>query len=133
MEVVALVGDADVDQRRSRCHRSVAGEMADMGLLLLSQPIEGRSAVVRAHPRGFGYLLNTASWTRLPWWRRLPLSGTAGRSWTLMSSPPSSAERRWVRNRGRTSPPLPADSVARRRSEARPRVETPKPGTSDRL
>ncbi len=82
VEVVALVGDADaleeaverlrpdvavVDVRMpptwTREGAQAAGRLRekwpDMGLLLLSQSIEGRSAaaVARAHPRGFGYLL----------------------------------------------------------------------------
>ncbi len=82
VEVVALVGDAAaleeaverlrpdvavVDVRMpptwTREGAQAAGRLRenwpDMGLLLLSQSIEGRSAatVARAHPRGFGYLL----------------------------------------------------------------------------
>jgi DNA-binding NarL/FixJ family response regulator len=82
VEVVALIGDADaleeaverlrpdvavVDVRMpptwTREGAEAAGRLRerwpDMGLLLLSQSIEGRSAaaVARAHPRGFGYLL----------------------------------------------------------------------------
>lgn len=82
VEVVALVGDAAaleeaverlrpdvavVDVRMpptwTREGAEAAGRLReswpDMGLLLLSQSIEGRSAaaVARAHPRGFGYLL----------------------------------------------------------------------------
>lgn len=82
VEVVALVGDADaLDEAVERLRPDVAivdvrmpptwtregAEAAgrlrekwpDMGLLLLSQSIEGRSAaaVAQAHPRGFGYLL----------------------------------------------------------------------------
>lgn len=82
VEVVSLVGDADaleeaverlrpdvavVDVRMpptwTREGAEAAGRLRekwpDMGLLLLSQSIEGRSAatVARAHPRGFGYLL----------------------------------------------------------------------------
>ncbi len=82
VEVVDLVGDADaleaaverlrpdvavVDVRMpptwTREGADAAGRLRerwpDMGLLLLSQSIEGRSAaaVARAHPRGFGYLL----------------------------------------------------------------------------
>jgi DNA-binding NarL/FixJ family response regulator len=82
VEVVALVGDAPaleeavarlrpdiavVDVRMPPTWTSEGADAAsrlrenwpDMGLLLLSQSIEGRSAaaVARAHPRGFGYLL----------------------------------------------------------------------------
>ena len=82
VEVVSLIGDADaleeaverlrpdvavVDVRMpptwTREGAEAAGRLRerwpDMGLLLLSQSIEGRSAaaVARAHPRGFGYLL----------------------------------------------------------------------------
>lgn len=82
VEVVALVGDADaledaverlrpdvavVDVRMpptwTREGADAAGRLRekwpDMGLLLLSQSIEGRSAaaVAQSHPRGFGYLL----------------------------------------------------------------------------
>lgn len=82
VEVVSLVGDANaleeaverlqpdvavVDVRMpptwTREGAEAAGRLRerwpDMGLLLLSQSIEGRSAaaVARAHPRGFGYLL----------------------------------------------------------------------------
>ena len=82
VEVVALVGDAaTLEDAVERLRPDVAvvdvrmpptwtreGAQAaarlreswpDMGLLLLSQSIEGRSAaaVARAHPRGFGYLL----------------------------------------------------------------------------
>ena len=82
VEVVALVGDAValeeaverlrpdvavVDVRMpptwTREGAQAAGRLRenwpDMGLLLLSQSIEGRyaAAVARAHPRGFGYLL----------------------------------------------------------------------------
>lgn len=82
VEVVALVGDAAaleeaverllpdvavVDVRMpptwTREGAEAAGRLREkwpeMGLLLLSQSIEGRSAaaVARAHPRGFGYLL----------------------------------------------------------------------------
>ncbi len=82
VEVISLVGYADaleeaverlrpdvavVDVRMpptwTREGAEAAGRLRerwpDMGLLLLSQSIEGRSAaaVARAHPRGFGYLL----------------------------------------------------------------------------
>ena len=82
VEVVALVGDAaTLEDAVERLQPDVAvvdvrmpptwtreGAQAaarlrerwpDMGLLLLSQSIEGRSAaaLARAHPRGFGYLL----------------------------------------------------------------------------
>ncbi|MEO6651199.1 MAG: response regulator transcription factor [Ilumatobacteraceae bacterium] len=82
VDVVALVGDAaaleeaverwrpdvavvDVRMPPTWTHEGAqaAGRLReqwpDMGLLLLSQSIEGRSAaaVARAHPRGFGYLL----------------------------------------------------------------------------
>lgn len=82
VQVVALVGDATALEEAVEEHRPDVAivdvrmpptwtrEGADaaarlretwpqMGLLLLSQSIEGRSAaaVARAHPRGFGYLL----------------------------------------------------------------------------
>lgn len=82
VEVAALVGDADalvnaverlrpdvavVDVRMpptwTREGAEAAGRLREnwpeMGLLLLSQSIDGRSAaaIARAHPRGFGYLL----------------------------------------------------------------------------